>query len=84
MDMYIYVLHPRRNLEETLNALIEKQEINNTQNAQTTLNFQEKGKLPFNHDKIPKDNTIQVQVAREANTCIKSNQFVYYCYYSSN
>jgi len=55
----LYVPPPRRNLDETLHAFIEKQETINTQNAQTmadlkdthakftfTLSFQEKGKFP--------------------------------------
>jgi hypothetical protein len=54
-----YTPPPRKNLEETLHAFIEKQEEINTQNAQTmadlkdtpakftsALNFQEKGKFP--------------------------------------
>jgi hypothetical protein len=54
-----YVPPPRRNLEETLHAFIEKQETINTQLAQSmtdfkdtlakftsTLSFKEKGKFP--------------------------------------
>jgi hypothetical protein len=79
-----YAPPPRRNLEETLHAFIEKQEAINTQLAQTmtgfkdtiakftsTLSFQEKG---LNHNKIPRSNTMQMQVVLEANTWIKSNQ----------
>jgi hypothetical protein len=59
---------PRRNLEETLHAFIEKQETINTQNAQTmadlkdtlakftsTLSFQEKGKFPSQPQQNPKE-----------------------------
>jgi hypothetical protein len=62
-----YALPPRRNLEETLHALIEKQEIINTQLAQSmtdfkdtfakltsALNFQEKGKFPSQPQQNPK------------------------------
>jgi hypothetical protein len=75
------------NPEETLHAFIEKQETINTQNAQTmtdlkdtlakftsALSFQEKVSFHLNLSKIPKGNTIQVRVALEANTWIKSNQ----------
>jgi hypothetical protein len=70
-----------------LHAFIEKKEAINTQLAQTmiyfkdtlakftsTLSFQEKISFHLNHSKIPKSNTIQVQVTPEANTWIKSNQ----------
>jgi len=62
-----YAPSPRRNLEETLHAFIEKQEIINTQNAQTmadlkdalakftsALCFQEKGKFPSQPQQNPK------------------------------
>jgi hypothetical protein len=62
-----YTPPPRRNLEETLHAFIEKQETINTQNAQTiadlkdalakftsALNFQEKGKFPSQPQQNPK------------------------------
>jgi hypothetical protein len=58
MDMHSYVPPPKRILEETLHAFIEKQETINTQLAQTmtdfkdtlakftsALSFQEKGKF---------------------------------------
>ena len=58
---------PRRNLEETLHAFIEKQDTINTQNAQTmsdlkdalakftsALSFQEKGKFPSQPQQNPK------------------------------
>jgi hypothetical protein len=58
---------PRRNLEETLHAFIEKQETINTQNAQimadlkdalakftSALSFQEKGKFPSQPQQNPK------------------------------
>jgi hypothetical protein len=38
-----------------------------------TLGFQEKGKFP-SQSKIPRGNTMQMQVVLEANTWIKSNQ----------
>jgi len=59
MDAPPYAPPPKRNLEETLHAFIEKQETINTQLAQSktdfkdtlakltsALNFQEKGKFP--------------------------------------
>ena len=62
-----YAPPPRRNLEETLHAFIEKQETINTQNAQTmadlkdalakftsALSFQEKGKFPSQPQQNPK------------------------------
>jgi hypothetical protein len=62
-----YAPPPKRNLEETLHAFIEKQEIINTQNAQTmadlkdalakftfALSFQEKGKFPSQPQQNPK------------------------------
>jgi hypothetical protein len=61
-----YVPSPRRNLEETLHAFIEKQETINTKNAQTmadlkdtlakftsSLSFQEKGKFPSQPQQNP-------------------------------
>jgi hypothetical protein len=62
-----YAPPPRRNLEETLHAFIEKQETINTQNAQTmadlkdalakftsALSFQEKGKFQSQPQQNPK------------------------------
>jgi hypothetical protein len=62
-----YAPRPRRNLEETLHAFIEKQETINNQNAQTmadlkdtlakftsALTFQEKGKFPSQPQQNPK------------------------------
>jgi hypothetical protein len=62
-----YAPPPRRNIEETLHAFIEKQETINTQNAQTmanlkdtlakftsALSFQEKGKFPSQPQQNPK------------------------------
>jgi len=62
-----YASSPRRNLEETLHAFIEKQETINTQLAQSmtdfkdtlakftsTLSFQEKGKFPSHPQQNPK------------------------------
>jgi len=83
----LYAPPPRRNLEETLNAFIEKQETINTQLAQSmtdfkdtlakftsALCFQERGKFHLNHSKIQRGNTMQMQVVPKANTWIKSNQ----------
>jgi hypothetical protein len=58
----LYASPPRRNLEETLHAFIEKQETNNTQNAQTmalvkftfAFSFQEKGKFPSQPQQNPR------------------------------
>jgi hypothetical protein len=82
-----YAPPPRRNLEETLHAFIEKQDTINTENAQTmvdlkdtlakftsALNLQEKGKFPSQPQQNPRGNTMQIQVVLEANTWIKSNQ----------
>jgi hypothetical protein len=81
-----YVPPPGRNLEDTLHAFIEKQETINTQLAQSMTDFKDTfakftSALSFqevsshlNHSKIPKGNTIQIQVVLEANTWIKSNQ----------
>jgi hypothetical protein len=62
-----YAPPPRRNIEETLHAFIEKQETINTQHAQTmtdlkdtfakftsALSFQEKGKFPSEPQQNPK------------------------------
>ena len=68
MDLYLFMPPPpRRNIEETLHAFIEKQEIINTQLAQSitdfkdtlakftsTLSFQEKGKFPSQPQQNPK------------------------------
>jgi len=40
----------------------------------SALSFQEKGKFSSQHNKIQMGNTMQMQVALEANTWIKSNQ----------
>jgi hypothetical protein len=66
----LYAPPPRRNLEETLHAFIEKQETINTQLAQnmidfkdtlakltSALSFQEKGKFPSQPQQNPKGNT---------------------------
>jgi len=82
-----YAPPPRRNLEETLHAFIEKQETINTQNAQTmtdlkdtlakftsALSFQEKGKFPSQPQQNLRGQYNAMQVVLEANTWIKSNQ----------
>jgi hypothetical protein len=82
-----YASPPRRNLEETLHAFMEKQETINTQLAQnmidfkdtlakftSALSFQEKGKFPSLPQQNPKGQYMQMQVVPEANTWIKSNQ----------
>ena len=82
-----YAPPPRRNLEETLHAFMEKQETINTQLAQsmtdlkdtlakftTALSFQEKGKFPSQPQQNPKGQYNANASGSEANTWIKPNQ----------
>ena len=81
-----YAPPPRRNLEETLHAFIEKKKTISTQLAQNMTNlkmflqnshlllvFKRKVSFHLNHSKIQKGNTMQMQVVLEVNTWIKSN-----------
>jgi hypothetical protein len=63
-----------------LHAFTEKQETINTQLAQSMTDFKDTlakltSALSFylNHNKIPKGNTMQMQIVLEANTWIKPN-----------